>query len=82
MTNKLIKDYKIIFVEKLNINGINAGALKTYDATGNIKTQKMFRLKIEYGYRLIFPSVRGYLIRSYLLKTEIPYVYRCVYIPI
>ncbi len=32
---------------------VNAGALKTYDATGNIKTQKMFRLKIEYGYRLI-----------------------------
>ncbi len=32
---------------------VNAGALKTYDAAGNENTQKMFRLKIEYGYRII-----------------------------
>ncbi|MGC8533326.1 MAG: hypothetical protein ACP5MV_01705 [Candidatus Parvarchaeum sp.] len=32
---------------------VNAGALKTYDSNGNPKIQKMFRLKIEYGYRII-----------------------------
>ena len=32
---------------------VNAGALKKYDEKGNLKLQKMYRLKIEYGYRLI-----------------------------
>ncbi len=32
---------------------VDAGTLKTYDATGKEDIQKMFRLKIEYGYRLI-----------------------------
>ena len=32
---------------------VNAGTLKTYDSSGNPKIQKMFRLKIEYGYRII-----------------------------
>jgi hypothetical protein len=32
---------------------VNAGALKTYDSNGNPNIQKMFRLKVEYGYRII-----------------------------
>ena len=37
----------------LHFDIVNAGVLKTYDSTGNIKLQKMYRLKIEYGYRII-----------------------------
>lgn len=37
----------------LNYEIVNAGALKGYDSNGNIKLQKMYRLKIEYGYRII-----------------------------
>ena len=37
----------------LHFDIVNAGVLKTYDSTGNIKLQKMYRLKIEFGYRII-----------------------------
>lgn len=32
---------------------VNAGVLKTIDSAGNPKVENMFRLKIEYGYRII-----------------------------
>ena len=37
----------------LHFDIVDAGVLKTYDSNNNVKLQKMYRLKIEYGYRII-----------------------------
>ncbi len=46
--NKSLGPFKLLRYEI-----VNAGSLKTYDSSGQPKIEKMFRLKIEYGYRLI-----------------------------
>lgn len=35
---------------------VNAGFIKTYDGSGNENTRRLYRLKIEYGYRFIDPK--------------------------